>query len=100
MKRKKSRHRQFIGFGITLSMCLVWAAYQVPDKILGRIEGHLVSRAIAAAAAGDDAAARAAFEAAAPVFFYPRCMNCHPAGDAPLQGDDSRVHAQNVKRGA
>ena len=27
-------------------------------------------------------------------------MNCHPAGDAPLQGDDSRVHAQNVKRGA
>jgi hypothetical protein len=26
-------------------------------------------------------------------------MNCHPVGDAPLQGDDSHVHAQNVKRG-
>ncbi len=29
-----------------------------------------------------------------------RCQNCHPAGDAPLQGDDSHVHIQNVKRGA
>jgi hypothetical protein len=26
-------------------------------------------------------------------------MNCHPAGDAPLQGDDSHPHAQNVQRG-
>lgn len=27
-------------------------------------------------------------------------MNCHPSGDAPLQGDDSHVHTMNVKRGA
>src|SRR5438445_9829957 len=47
----------------------------------------------------DDAAARAAFLAAAPVFTHPRCQNCHPAGDAPLQGDDSHPHAQNVRRG-
>ena len=47
----------------------------------------------------DDAAARAAFLAAAPVFTHPRCQNCHPAGDAPLQGDDSHPHAQSVKRG-
>jgi hypothetical protein len=26
-------------------------------------------------------------------------MNCHPAGDAPLQGDDSRPHAQGVVGG-
>jgi hypothetical protein len=26
-------------------------------------------------------------------------MNCHPAGDVPLQGDDSYLHAQNVKCG-
>jgi hypothetical protein len=30
---------------------------------------------------------------------HPRCMNCHPAGDVPLQGDDNRLHIQNVKRG-
>jgi hypothetical protein len=47
----------------------------------------------------DDIAARAAFQAAYQVFMHPRCMNCHPAGDAPLQGDDSHPHAQHVKRG-
>jgi len=49
--------------------------------------------------ARDDAGARAAFLAIYPVFMHPRCMNCHPAGDAPLQGDDSHVHVQHVKRG-
>lgn len=48
---------------------------------------------------GESAVSRQGFLAAYPVFMHPRCMNCHPAGDAPLQGDDSHVHAQNVKRG-
>jgi cytochrome c5 len=47
----------------------------------------------------DEAASRAAFLAAYPVLMHPRCMNCHPKGDAPLQGDDSHIHAQNVRRG-
>src|SRR5260370_34744513 len=47
----------------------------------------------------DDAAARDAFRAAYAVLIHPRCMNCHPAADQPLQGDDSHVHIQNVKRG-
>ena len=33
------------------------------------------------------------------VLMSPRCMNCHPSGDAPLQGDDSHVHTQGVLRG-
>lgn len=33
------------------------------------------------------------------VLMSPRCMNCHPAGDRPLQGDDSHVHTMNVQRG-
>jgi hypothetical protein len=28
-----------------------------------------------------------------------RCMNCHPSGNAPLQGDDSHIHSMNVTRG-
>jgi hypothetical protein len=40
-----------------------------------------------------------AFETVRQVLQHPRCQNCHPAGDAPLQGDDSHVHAQNVHRG-
>jgi hypothetical protein len=41
----------------------------------------------------------AAFETVKAVLQSPRCVNCHPAGDAPLQGDDSHVHRQNVQRG-
>ena len=47
----------------------------------------------------DDAGAHEVFLAAYPVFMHPRCMNCHPAGEAPLQGNESRPHEQNVKRG-
>lgn len=47
----------------------------------------------------NDATAQAAFLRAWTVFDSPRCRNCHPSGDAPLQGDDSHVHTQNVKRG-
>ncbi len=48
----------------------------------------------------DNAArSKAAFARAYPVFMHPRCMNCHPAGDTPLQGDASLPHAQNVQRG-
>jgi hypothetical protein len=44
-------------------------------------------------------AALAAFETVRGVLQHPRCQNCHPAGDAPLQGDEGRVHEMNVKRG-
>lgn len=47
----------------------------------------------------DAAASQAAFLQVYKVFTSPRCQNCHPAGDAPLQGDDSHIHIQYVKRG-
>ena len=47
----------------------------------------------------DSIVSKKAFIKAYSVLMHPRCMNCHPAGDAPLQGDDSHVHAMNVKRG-
>ena len=47
----------------------------------------------------DANASREAFLRIYKVFTSPRCQNCHPAGDSPLQGDDSHVHLQNVKRG-
>jgi len=33
------------------------------------------------------------------VLMSPRCMNCHPAGDFPLQGDDSHIHKMLPRRG-
>jgi hypothetical protein len=40
-----------------------------------------------------------AFETVRSVLQHPRCQNCHPAGDAPLQGDEGRIHEMNVQRG-
>lgn len=51
------------------------------------------------AASKDEAGSKAAFLQAYEVLIHPRCMNCHPNGDVPLQGEDSRLHNQNVKRG-
>jgi hypothetical protein len=42
----------------------------------------------------------AAFERIAAVLQSPRCLNCHPRGDRPRQGDDNRIHLMNVQRGA
>jgi hypothetical protein len=34
------------------------------------------------------------------VLTHPRCVNCHPAGDRPLQGEAGRLHQPPVARGA
>jgi hypothetical protein len=47
----------------------------------------------------DSVGSQKAFLAAYKVLMSPRCMNCHPSGDIPLQGDDSHLHTQGVKRG-
>jgi hypothetical protein len=57
------------------------------------------ARGAGAAEVTDAAASRAAFLEVYKVLMHPRCMNCHPSGDAPLQGDDSHPHLQNVRRG-
>lgn len=51
-----------------------------------------------AAPVPDRAAGVAAFVDVASVLQSPRCMNCHPAGDAPLQRDEGVPHAMNVTR--
>ncbi len=41
----------------------------------------------------------ALFNEAGKVIQSPRCVNCHPAGDRPHQGDDSHLHQPLVVRG-
>jgi hypothetical protein len=43
-------------------------------------------------------AGKKAFLDVARVLQSPRCMNCHPSGDAPLQTDRSKPHAMNITR--
>ncbi|WP_392337022.1 Isoquinoline 1-oxidoreductase subunit [Loktanella salsilacus] len=48
----------------------------------------------------DEAARSAAlFEEMFVVIESPRCLNCHPVGDVPLQGDDMQLHQPPVVRG-
>ena len=50
---------------------------------------------------GDPAARSAAyFTELGKVLTSPRCLNCHPAGDRPRQGDAARLHQPPVERGA
>jgi len=55
--------------------------------------------AAATAAPAAPSPALAAFETVRSVLQSPRCVNCHPAGDVPLQGDDSHPHEPPIKRG-
>ncbi|MBJ6727697.1 hypothetical protein [Geomesophilobacter sediminis] len=54
---------------------------------------------LAFAVTKDDSASAAAFLKAAAVFSDPRCVNCHPAGNRPLVGDQSLPHPMHVERG-
>ncbi|QCI66861.1 hypothetical protein [Phreatobacter stygius] len=39
------------------------------------------------------------FDSLAAVLQSPRCLNCHPRGERPAQGDQGRPHGMNVQRG-
>jgi hypothetical protein len=53
------------------------------------------------AAIGDvDKRSSAIFTELGKVLTSPRCVNCHPAGDRPRQGDERRLHQPPVTRGA
>jgi hypothetical protein len=64
-------------------------------------ENPSVSKRPAAEKITDDQRARseAAFRKVATVLRHPRCINCHPAGDFPRQGNDGHRHTMHVVRG-
>jgi hypothetical protein len=82
------------------SVLLIAAAGGLAAVYAGGAAGMgAASAAPAATTKAGDADALQAFAVVQKVLQHPRCQNCHIPGDAPLQFDDSRVHAQNVKRG-
>jgi hypothetical protein len=78
---------------IALALALVAGVTAAASAGLG-LTGCTVARA------DDDPVARgrAGFLTLYKVLQHPRCMNCHPGGDAPLQYDDSRVHGMAISR--
>lgn len=82
--------RSGICFALLLSVPTLWAACGAQSSTTGGSAGNSSS-----AQAG-----LAAFETVRSVLQHPRCQNCHPRDDAPLQGDDGHPHTQNVLRGS
>jgi hypothetical protein len=75
---------------------------------MGMLTGYAASQTAADALASPesfagiaDAGARSAaiFTELGKVLTHPRCVNCHPAGDRPRQGDERRLHQPPVARG-
>jgi len=71
---------------------------QLFTRSIGIFLGSLILP-IAGAAPTQREVSLAHFDQAASVFMHPRCLNCHPAGDRPLQGTDMHLHIMNVQRG-
>ena len=62
--------------------------------------GNTLKAATEFATIGDEKErALALFNEAGKAILNPRCVNCHPAGDRPRQGDDGRPHQPLVVRG-
>jgi hypothetical protein len=80
------------GIGGLLAAALLSFALLTPSPVAGADPGARPRQRQASVAAEEPTRARDAFLKAYPVFMHPRCLNCHPAGDTPLQGDDSHVH--------
>ena len=81
--------------GAALMMSMLTAYALVPDQTRG------LAAPESFAAIGDESKRSAAiFTELGKVLTHPRCLNCHPAGDRPRQGDMSRLHQPPVERGA
>ena len=61
--------------------------------------GNLAAPESFAAIEDTEARSAALFGELAKVLTHPRCVNCHPAGDRPRQGDMMRLHQPPVERG-
>jgi len=93
MIKMKPTARYIVLFGLLVGGALMAASFETAEN-----SRETFTKA-PAPPARDSIGSQKAFLEAYKVLMSPRCMNCHPSGDAPLQGDDSHVHAQNVTRG-
>jgi hypothetical protein len=77
---------------LSADMLAAQAVSDAPPRDLASVESF--------SSIGDTAARSAAiFTELGKVLTHPRCLNCHPAGDRPRQGDMARLHQPPVERG-
>jgi hypothetical protein len=84
-------------FGLLLAVAAILA---IPLQALSDSSAQTLAGVDSFSTISDPAQRSAAlFAETAKVFTHPRCMNCHPAGDRPRQGDLRRPHQPPVFRG-
>lgn len=101
--KPQSRTNRILTSQISLIIVVIAAAFVAMRPILNEekvetIELHS-SVIINNRNAKDSIESIKAFEKVYTVLMSPRCMNCHPSGDVPLQGDDSHLHTMLPRRG-
>jgi hypothetical protein len=77
---------------LSISVTAGYAASQTAANMLASPDSF-------AGIADTDARSAAIFTELGKVLTHPRCVNCHPAGDRPHQGDARRLHQPPVTRG-
>ena len=96
--RRLQRPKMFVIYAVCILAALSVAAVSIQPAAVNK--GTAVSPGEELSAAEkNNIASKEAVMSVYKVLMSPRCMNCHPAGDVPLQGDDSHLHTQGVKRG-
>jgi hypothetical protein len=76
------------------------AVWLIADPALAREDAPLQPPSAFESITDTRQRSEALFVEAGKVLQHPRCVNCHPSGDRPLQGDDGRLHEPAVRRGA
>lgn len=87
---KKSITIMSVMLSMVALMAFAWSAGKKKDDIYVSVATGIKK---------DSVASVKAFEKVYTVLMSPRCMNCHPSGDVPLQGDDSHLHEMLPQRG-
>jgi len=86
-------------FLMAISCVAIIAVVALPTGVSRAQDRELRAPAVFANIPDDAARSRALFAEAAKVIMNPRCMNCHPAADRPLQGNDQHPHFPPAPRG-
>jgi hypothetical protein len=76
------------------------AAALTAEAVSNTPSGSLASVESFSSIGDQEARSAAYFSELGKVLTHPRCLNCHPAGDRPRQGDVARLHQPPVERGA
>ncbi|HVM68745.1 MAG TPA: hypothetical protein VM204_02790 [Gaiellaceae bacterium] len=100
LRRSSSASKETLALGLLLAIGCGGAPPASPPAALApSAPGALRAPSEFAGIADPRARSAAIFVEASRVLLHPRCVSCHPAGDAPLQGDAATLHDPPVVRG-